>query len=298
MKHLCCYLFFLTGVLGIFLLNSCSMCSNPKNEKNVVVGANMEEPDMESIYLKMGEKVIFALPTPIEATMLIKNWGVPSLELLNDPANASNYLTTVKQAINLGIYITDMTTAGIYQQTQTVLRYKEAMQLLAEALGLQSIINLSSIHQLEENIENRDEMLQIIANIYSFCAEFLSEDDRNFYALAMLSGGWVEGMYIAVSMIDENLSSNDERMKQIILDNKLTFDILWEALGNIKSIPDDAVMILHDMSYIANLLGHQSALLASTPMVDPDNNIDNITPKFFAEVKEHIILLRQHFVKN
>jgi len=274
------------------------MCSNPKNEKNVVVGTNMEEPDMESIYLKMGEKVIFALPTPIEATMLIKNWGVPSLELLNDPANASNYLTTVKQAINLGIYITDMTTAGIYQQTQTVLRYKEAMQLLAEALGLQSIINLSSIHQLEENIENRDEMLQIIANIYSFCAEFLSEDDRNFYALAMLSGGWVEGMYIAVSMIDENLSSNDERMKQIILDNKLTFDILWEALGNIKSIPDDAVMILHDMSYIANLLGHQSALLASTPMVDPDNNIDNITPKFFAEVKEHIILLRQHFVKN
>jgi len=298
MKHLCYFTLFLTGVLVVFLLNSCNMCSNPQNAENVVVDTKIAEPDMESIYMRIGEKVLLALPTPIEATMLIKNWGVPSPEILNDPENAAGYLTTTKQAINLGVYITDMTTAGIYQQTQTVLRYKQALHILSEALGLQSIINSSAIQQLEESIDNREEMLQIIANIYSFCTEFLSEDDRNFYALAMLSGGWVEGMYISLHMIDENNPANEEKMQQVILENKVTFDILWEALGNIKTIPNDAVLIMHDMSYIANLFGHQSPLLASTPMDDPDNNINNITPIFFSLVKEHIHLLRQHFIKK
>jgi len=274
------------------------MCSRPKTIESIVVELDMSEFSLDSIYIHMGHRVLYALPTPIEASMLIKNWGIPYPELLNDPANASAYLTKKKQALNLGVYITDMSLAGLYEQTQTVLRYRQAFMTLIEALGLQSIANQSVIQQMEDSINDKNELLRIISNLYASASEFLTDDDRDFYALAMLTGGWVEGMYIAVNMIDESQPGNEEKMKHIITDNKLTFDLLWQALGELDVIPEDAIFLMLDMSYLAHLFGHQTLISASAPQRDPHNNVNNITPKFFAEVKEHVRILRTNFVRR
>ena len=292
------YFSFLIGVSCIFLISSCNMCSRPKTIESIVVELDMSEFSLDSIYIHMGHRVLYALPTPIEASMLIKNWGIPYPELLNDPANASAYLTKKKQALNLGVYITDMSLAGLYEQTQTVLRYRQAFMTLIEALGLQSIANQSVIQQMEDSINDKNELLRIISNLYASASEFLTDDDRDFYALAMLTGGWVEGMYIAVNMIDESQPGNEEKMKHIITDNKLTFDLLWQALGELDVIPEDAIFLMLDMSYLAHLFGHQTLISASAPQRDPHNNVNNITPKFFAEVKEHVRILRTNFVRR
>jgi len=276
------------------------MCSRPKTIEQIVVDIELADMamDMESIYLRMGHMVLYAMPNPIDASMLIKNWGIPYPELMNDPANAPAYLTTKKQAINLGVYITNITTAMLYEQTQTALRYRQAITTLIEALGLQSIAPQSILQQLEDNINDKNRLLEIISTIYADAAEFLTEDDRAFFALAMLSGGWVEGMFIATAMVDENLPENMDKMKQIINENKITFDLLWQALGELDDIPDEAVFLMLDMSYLAHLFGHQTLISAQAPQRDPHNNIDNITPKFFAEVKEHIRILRTRFVSR
>jgi len=252
----------------------------------------------DSFYINMGSKLLYALPTPIEASMLVKNWGIPYPELLNDPVNASKYLTKKKMAVNLGVYITDIICAGLYEQSQTVFQYKQALQALVEGLNLQSAIDQEMIQKVEENINDKKEFLKIISDIYVSSTGFLSEDDRDFYALAMLTGGWVEGMYIATSMIDENDASNEDKMKQIITDNKLAFDLLWQALGEMDVIPEEALYLMLDMSYIAHLFGHQTLISASAPPRDPNNNIDNITTNFFADLKSYIQQLRQQFVKK
>ena len=298
MKYVRFSLFLLTGVSCMFLSQSCNTCSRPQKIENITVNLDMADLDMESIYVDMGKNVLFALPTPIEASMLIKNWGVPKPELLNDPANASGYTTKKKQALNFGIYITDMTTAGLYEQTQTVLKYKQAITQLVEGLGLRSAADPKVMKSLEDNVNNKKKMMEIIANLYASCTEFLSEDDRDFYALAMLSGGWIEGMFIATSMIDETKAANADKMKQLVVDNKLTFDLLWQALGELDNIPEDAFHVMIDMSYIAHLFGHQTLVSNSAPPKNTSNSIDNITPEFFAELKNYIHLLRFQFVKK
>ena len=290
-------IFILTIFSCMFLFHSCNSCNRPQTMDNLVIDIDLSALADESVYLEMGYKVLFALPTPIEASMLVKNWGVPYPALLNDPANASSYLTVKKQALNLGVYITDMTTAGIYEQTQTVLRYKQAVMQLIEALGLKAAADPSRVQELEENINNKNELLRIISDIYSACTEFLADDDRDFYALAMLAGGWVEGMYIATSMLDENDPANAEKMRQIVTDNKLTFDLLWFALGDLDVIPDEAVYLMLDMSYLAHIFGHQT-LLNVPPSNEPRGSIDNITPQFFADLKRHIAQLRHTFVRK
>jgi len=283
------------GVSCLFLFQSCSTCSRQQTLENITIDLDLADFPVDSFYFNMGSKVLYTLPTPIEASMLVKNWGIPYPELLNDPANASKYLTKQKMAVNFGVYATDIICAGLYEQAQTVLQYKQAVQQLAEGLGLQSAVDRQMLEKLEANITNKNELMQIIADIYASCSEFLSEDDRDFYALAVLSGGWVEGMYIATNMVDENNVKDVDLMRHIVTDNKQTFDLLWVALSQLDDIPDDAVYLMLDMSYVAHLLGHQTLL--TVPPKTETFNPDNITPQFFAELKNHIRLLRQQFTK-
>jgi len=281
-------IFSLVGA-SMFLFYSCNTCNRPEK---------LPESDDKSVYLKMGQNVLSKLPTPIEASMLIKDWilsdwGDPTKDL-NDPANASGYLTKKKMALNFGVYLTDITTAGLNDQTQVVMNYKQALMLLIDGLGLKAAIDQQIMQKIEDNRNNKDELIKILSDLYEKCTEFLSDDDRDFYALAIISGGWVEGMYIATNMIDENQTSNVEKMKHIVNDNKLTFDLLWSALGNFEIIPEEAMSLMIEMSYVAHLFGHE------TDIGLPQNayNIDNFTPKFFAELKNHVSILRQQFVKK
>jgi len=293
MKYLHFSVIFLISASCLFLFPSCNTCSRQQTAENISIDIDLANMDMDvnSLYLDVGYKVLYTLPTPIEAAMLIKNWGIPRPELLNDPVNASKYLTKKKMAVNFGVYMTDMICAGLYGQAQTVLKYKHAMQLLVEGLGLQSAIDPKVIQQIEDHLNEKNELMQIFSDIYASSTVFLSEDNRDFYALAILSGGWVEGMYIATNMIDEQQPSNESKMEQVIEENKLTFDLLWQALGEMDDIPDDAVYLMLDMSYVAHLFGHQTLL-----SVPPSTSIQN-TQVFFAELKNHIQVLRQQFTK-
>jgi len=289
MNYLRSSLILLISASCLILCPSCN--TRPQTVEKIDINLTELDLDVNSLFLNTGNKVLYALPTPIEASMLVKNWGVPHPELLNEPANASKYLTKKKMAVNFGVYLTDLTCAGLYGQTQTVLRYKQAMQQLVEGLGLQPAVDPKVIQQIEDNINNKNELMQIFSSIYASSTTFLSEDNRDFYALAILSGGWVEGMYIATSMIDETQSSNESKMKQVIDDNKQTFDLLWKALGELDHIPEDAIYLMLDMAYVAHLFGHQTIL--SAPKSTPVQN----TQKFFTELKNHIQVLRHQFTK-
>jgi len=282
----------------MLFFQSCSTCSRPQTIENITVHlTELADLAVDSFLINISGKELFASKdNVVEVSMLIKNWGDPNPSLLNDPANASSYLTKKKMAVNFGIYITDMVSAGLYGQTQTVLRYKQAITPLVEGLGLQSAVDAKKVDLIEKNINNKQELLNIISDIYASCTSFLSEDDRDFYALTMLSGGWVEGMYIGTSMIDETQSSNEGKMKQLIMENKATFDILWQALGQVDNIPDEVTMTMLEMSYIAHIFGHETLL--STPPSFVINSINDVTPKVFADVKNYIQLLRTQFIKK
>jgi hypothetical protein len=250
----------------------------------MIIDFDLADLTVDSLYVNMGREVLYALPTPIKVSMLVKKWGTGYQQaLLHDPAKASGYLTKKNMAVNFGIYITDLTTAGLYEQTQTVLRYKQAMLQLVEGLGLQSAVDKKQIQRMEDNINNRNEVLRIISEIYASCTALLQEEDRNLYALAMLSGGWIEGMYIATSTTDTKKDSFESQMKQLLLENRPTFDLLWQALSDMETVPEDAVILMSQMSDLALLM---------------DTVSDDLTPEMASKIKDQIHLLRNYFIKE
>ena len=282
MRKVCFSIFLLIGGVCLLMTPSCSTCSRQKTVEDINI--DLADLAIDTTYVNIARKVYYALPTPIELAMLIKNMGITYQPgLLNDPANASKYLTNQKMALNFGAYITDLTYAGLYEQSQTVLRYKLSVKQLTEGLGLQSAINLSTMQQLEASINDKDAVLRIISDTYASCTASLNEDDRHFLTLAMFIGGWMEGMYIATSMTDGKLPSNENRMKQLVIDQKLTFEMMWQVISDLKDIPEVADM-MNDLSELAQLLN--------------SIDVEIVTQEAYEQIKDQIHSLRQNITNK
>ena len=301
------FIILLTGGILMLASHSCSTCSRQQTAMLEDVTIDLADLAIDTTFVNMAHKIFYALPTPIEMSMLIKSSGIGyQSTLLNDPSNVSKYLTNRKMALNFGIYVADLTYAGLFEQSQTVLRYKRAVLQLTEGLGLRSAIDPNTLQRIEANINNKDVVLQIISDTYSSCAASLNESDRYSLTLAMLVGGWTEAMYIATSMTDESQPSNESRMKQLVVNQKLTYDMMWQAMSDLKDTPDVSEL-MDEMSDLAQLFRMVS--IDQTPgTVTPDDekgsaisssaNIQHVTPELFAKIKDQIRILHDNFIKK
>ena len=294
----------LIGVAGILFCHSCSTCSRQQPVDDLI---DLGDWFVDSAHVEMARKVLYALPTPIELSFLIREAGIPwNSDLLNDPARASSYLTSQKMALNFGVYFTNMAYAGLFEQTQTVWLYKFALNNLIERMGLQAAININTMQQLEENIHDREMLLRTISGIYADCSAFLDENERYSMTLAVLAGGWVECMHIATSMLDENLLANEDRIKQLVTDQILTFDIMWQAMSDLRESPgvEDLMNSFSGLAQLFDRIGiHQEP---NTVSIFDDEDVSEIsstnalivTPKDFENIKIQIQILRDNFTNN
>jgi len=298
------FIFLLIGGVCLLMCNSCSTCNRQHKIEEITI--DLSDVAIDSSYINIAQKVFYALPTPIELSMLIKSSGIVyQPDLLNDPANASKYLTSQKMALNFGVYATDLTYAGLFEQSQKVLYYKQAILQLTDGMGLQSAIDPSVMLQLEDNINDKDAVLRIISDMYASCTASLNEDDRYFLTLSMLVGGWIEGMYIAVGATGENQDSVEDRIIQLVIDQKFTFELLWQIITELEDIPDVAAL-KSDLTELARWFEqidiHQTpndvtvASDGTTSIASSSNN--NVTPEAFAIIKKQIQTLRQDITKN
>jgi len=208
-------------------------------------------------------------------------------------------------ALNFGVYITDLTYSGLFEQAQTALLYKQSIQQLTEGLGLQSALNPGTMQRLEENINDKRALLQIISETYSSCTASLNESDRYVITLTILVGGWVESMYIATATLNGDLLLNEEKIKQLIVDQILTFDMIWQVTNELKEIPE-VNEIVNNLSGLAQQFDRIGVYQTRNVVTSPDksnvskiesSNIINITPKDFEAIKYQVQLLRQNFTK-
>jgi len=298
------FIFLLIGGACMMMCNSCSTCSRQQKIEEITI--DLSDLAIDSNYINLAHKVFYALPTPIELSMLIKSSGIVyQPELLNDPANASRFLTTQKMALNFGVYVTDLTYAGLFEQSQKVLYYKQAILQLTDGLGLQSAIDPNIMRQLEDNINDKDAVLRIISDTYASCTASLNEDDRYFLTLSMLVGGWIEGMYIAVGAIGENQDSIEDRIIQLVIDQKFTFELLWQVMTDLEDIPEVSSLKsdLTDLAHWFDQIDIHQTPNDVTVASDGTTNIasssdNNVTPEAFAIIKEQIQILRQNITKN
>jgi hypothetical protein len=288
----------ITGSLVNFY--GCRSCN--KNSANQEAGLEVDTTILDDI--SQAKKIFYSLPSPLETAMLIKTAGATYNEkLLNPLSNVTSYTTNKSMALNLGIYTTDLSFASLFDQTQTSINYMQAAKKMADGLGILDAIDNNTIQKLEENVNNRDVIMDIISETFMASSSFLKENDRTAVASVVLVGGWLEGLYIATQLVDPSNIKNNKLVERII-DQKLSFDIVLKLLNENKENPDVASLIveMNELKQVFNKIEIKSSKIQAVP--DSKTNITTlksvskvtVTTETFQELTEKVKNIRANFI--
>ena len=235
-------------VISAFLLVSLSFactCQQQKGqgteEKEIISSVTIDERLLEDF--NKSKLIFYSLPSPLETAMLIKRSGAGyNPDLLNDLHNTSLYNTNLKMALNLGVYSTDMSYSSLFDQTQSTINYMGGARQLAGKLGVLEAIDEEAIRRLEENMNNREVVMDIISETFMNSNAYLVEQDRPAIAVMVLVGAWVEGLYIATQLTNGSLEANPELIDRIVY-QKLSLTTVINLLESHRSNPDISFLI-------------------------------------------------------
>lgn len=296
--------FFLLFVSCSLMLVSCNQGPKTGNEGSgdFEASGNLDAETQEQ--LNTAKRIFYSLPSPLETAMLIKNAGaVYNEELLNPTGNTSLYITAKSKALNLGIYSTDLSYASLFDQTQATLDYIGAAKAMADGLEILDAIDEETINTLEENINNREMIIDIISETLMNSSSFLKENGLEATASVILVGGWVEGLYIATNLVDESQLKGNKLVERIV-DQKLSLDIMVKLLEQSPE-DEDAMAVLEDVKTIKAIFDKITINQGEvTAVEDPETNITilksessiKIPKDVFIELRSAISEIRSSYI--
>ena len=198
----------LLGVtFGAFLFSSCGGDEKPTTVEQPSLEQSKKSWDGQNNGILEIDGTLFSIPSPIQTAFLIKNSGAAfNPANLNASDNISNYSTKYKQALNLGIYGADLGYVTIYDVTEDALGYLKSVRSLADELGVTGAFDEELITRFRDNLGKQDSVLQLVADAYRAGDNYLKSNDRNEVASLILAGGWIEALYFAIQVAEENKS--------------------------------------------------------------------------------------------
>ncbi len=177
--------------------------------------------------------IIDNISSPVEMAALLKSSGVPfNQKFLASTQKVDNLNTNFKQALNLGIYGCDLGYLNMYEKTGSILNSMTAIKKLADELRIGQFFDFSTIKRLATNNENLDSLMYISVSSFNNMDEYLRESNRSNISSLLVTGMWVEGMYLACQVVKE---SPRQDIIERIGDSKLVLNDLILILKNYKA---------------------------------------------------------------
>jgi hypothetical protein len=201
------------------------------------------KPNAPAISKEVLSDIVQSIPSPFEISYLIKDEGIKyNKALLNSTDNASKYNTAYQQALNLGIYSTDLGYANIYQQTQDALYYLTSVNDMAKGLKIDQFFDFNTIKKLATNGNNLDSLFVVTNSNLSRINERLQEKNQADMTILILTGGWLEALYLICEVAQKQkneLLTDRVGEQRIILDQLLLLLSFYEDSPNFKSLIED-----------------------------------------------------------
>jgi hypothetical protein len=291
-------------LLCVLLLQGCGSGGNKTQKKEPEAGP---PKDIERVQqdIKQANKIFEALPSPLESAMLIKSAGAPfDKKFLNPVDNTKLYTTTRNQALNLGIYTCDLSFASLYDQTQLIIDYMNAAKKMADGLGILDAIDQTTIENLEQNINDKETIMNIISETFLNSNSYLADNDQSAVAAIVLVGGWIEGLYLSTQLVNLKDFKNNKLVSTIV-DQKLSIDILLNLLNSNKGHPtvDELIVQMNQLKLVFDKIKLETGPLraeidkaTNTTMLKSTAKID-VSVEVFKELTATVADIRNTFVK-
>jgi hypothetical protein len=186
------------------------------------------------------ENLVQNISSPVEMAALIKNLGAPFSQALLAPTNIDNYNTNTAKAFNIGIFAADLGYLNMYEKTSSVLSYITAIKKLADGINVGQFFDFATLKRLATNNENIDSLMYISVHSFNVMDEYLRKNNRSNLSALMVSGVYVEGLYLTTQVAKEKPS---KKLAESIGEQKIIFEQLLLILKNYAKDPYFATVI-------------------------------------------------------
>jgi len=260
-------------------------CSNKSGEENKEQTTETKDTmPVSEVATFQFTYTIANLPPPMQ---VLDEFSKSKLEvntaLLNSADNADKYMTSLKQAMNYGIYGVDLGYLVVNNRTLDAIKYYNTAKNLAAQLGMEETFN-QFVNRFETNSNNRDSLTRVIDDAYSATDAYLRSNKRLETASQVLAGSWLECQYLTVkSLLTATRNADNEILYKRVWEQRLYLDNITKLLSEFAD-SDDSKKIKSDYE----------ALLAIYKEPADEKQIDNA---FLTRLASGLEKARQNIVE-
>lgn len=277
-----------TLILLAVLAASCGGVGNQNDNHNQIVEVN-SDTSAASIDSENANKVLESLPASHEIIALLVDHPDAMFDatILNSETHSAKYNTSMSRSLNLGVYGVDMSYASLFNQNQTVIQYMAVVKIMAEQLGVLKFFDDATMQKMEQNMDNKEMMIEIISNAFYDSDKYLLENGQHEIAAMIISGAWIEAMYTAFNLTKGKYRLNPPLSSRILKQCK-SIDLMINFLSEYK---DGGVGEINaDFLAIQSLINQANITIKDNLYFCSDNAFTSIRDKI-AEIRARYVAL-------
>jgi len=289
----------LTFVLVLIYICVFSACKFSKSGEGELAGSPDDSSTLETLKgeLEILNNILFLLPSPGE---IVEGFFNSDLEykpgLVNSAEKKDSYLGSRSQALNLGIYVTDLAYLAKFGLTGESVDYFEAVRSLSTQVGVSTEIFESLMERARTNISDPDSMVLISNEACNEMFAFL-ETSRKESTLAVISAGaYIESLYLVLETEEEFME--DDPIFARISEMKYPFDNLL-SMAKVYEDDENVAGIIKYLNLINQTFEQLAVDETETTVTKKDGKLVigggaefNLTAENFMEMKSAIRSIR------
>lgn len=252
MKSMFRKLFLATIVAGLVV-----SCTNNGKKAQDKMSRTMEELNEDDAVSVIDNSAInYKIPSPLEMFVRMQNRNVPfNVNLPNDPSNATRYVTQYQQAVNMGVYASDMAYCCIVGSSQNTLEYFNLVKNLSVEIGLYESINKDLVDRILDNLTETDTLISVTSDSYHEVVTYIEDQGLADIHCLVVASAWIESLYLCLEPM-KHMELNDDDM-ELIQDHQVLLENLIELLaqnkqsGNVSKLLEELQLIqaAYDVTY-------------------------------------------------
>lgn len=298
----------LVKILLLILSVCLAACRGNNSGNSVDINSLLNENNGDNIEISAESMnaIIESIPSPIEISMIIKQSGTSfNEELLNPQENSDLYITDQSKAMGIGLYTGDLGYINIYEKSFLTVNYLNSIKRLADDINIGQFFDIETIRRLASNNDKMDSLIYLSTVNFNKMDSFLRSQKRNNMSILMVTGTWIEGLYIATQNFKVGRS---EDTKDWIGHQKVIIDQLMLGIAAFKSDPyfqalaDDMNKLkqYYDGITITYEYHEPESVEVDGRLVIVDKSVSkvNITPEQVDQICDLVEQMRNRLVKN
>lgn len=235
-----CLLFFTASCLLVACGNKpADPVKNDSIKENPLM-QNLSETEREEL-----RKIIAHIPIPFEIMNKVSGSGLPyKKEMLNPDANVAHYNTAEGQALNIGVYGSDMAYMIAFERLGESGAYLKSLRKLADAVVIPTVFDAAAMERYQVNSDKQDSVQSMMYTSYSKIDSTLQSNERFGLAALVVTGGWIESLYLTTQQLNGEAKNDSNKLLYEMLDEQQKHTD--EIISILAMFPNDSLFkVLH-----------------------------------------------------